>query len=111
MFPQICNKPVQCDTRERSFSKLDGRNVVVDAGRFARLVGLKCFVDPVFGAIVNISNISTLPTRFPAHSDFVLPRALFKGVGWSVHKAKSKFFVGSVTCDDPTQFHRWGRRG
>ena len=67
MFPQISNKPVQFDTREGSFPKLDSRNVVVDTSRFVCLVGLKCFVDPVFGAIVNITNISTLPTRFPAH--------------------------------------------
>ena len=55
------------DTRERSFSLLDSRNVVVDTSRFVCFVGLKCFVDPVFGAIVNNTNISTLPTRFPAH--------------------------------------------
>ena len=58
---------------------LDGRNVVVDTGRFLCLFGLKCFIDPVFGAIVDI-------------------RALFKGVVWSVHKAKSEFFVCFVTC-------------
>ena len=111
MFPQISNKPAQFDTREGSFPKLDSRNVVVDTGRFVCLVGLKCFVDPVFGAIVNITNIPTLPTRFPAHQNFVLSRTPFKGVVRSVHKAKSKFFEGFVTCATiQLGVTRWGRR-
>ena len=98
VFPQIRNKPVKFDTREGSFTLLDSRNVVVNTSRLVCLLGLKCFVDPVFGAIVNVGNISTLQARFPAHQNFVLSRALFKGVVWSVHEAKSEFLVCFVTC-------------
>ena len=98
VFPQIRNKPVLFDTREGGFPLFDSRNVVVNTCRFVCLLGLKCFVDPVFGAIVNVANISTLPARFPAHQNFVLSRTLFKGVVRSVHEAKSEFLVCFVTC-------------
>ena len=97
-FPQICNKPVKCDTREGSFPLFDSRDVVVDTCRLVCLLGLKSFVDPVFGAIVIVANISTLPARFPAHQYFVLSRTLFKRVVRSVHEAKSRFFECFVAC-------------
>ena len=78
VFPQIRNKPVKFDTREGGFPLFDSRNVVVNTGRLVCLLGLKCFVDPIFGAIVNITNISILPARILAHQNFVLSRTLFK---------------------------------
>ena len=105
MFPQICNKPVKRDTRKGSFPQFDCRNVVVNTGRLVCLLGLKCFIDPVFRAIVDVANIihfanevflRTKTLCCPGHSSREFVR--------SVHEAKGQTL--RVFChlrDDPAQ--------